>query len=98
MKAIERLLKYVSVHTTSDEAAQTRPSSQGQLHLARHMRLARRAGEALLQGAAAMEAGEPLDLCAVHLHEALYALGEVTGDQVTEDLLDRVFGDFCVGK
>ena len=35
MKAIERLLKYVSVHTTSDEAAQTRPSSQGQLHLAR---------------------------------------------------------------
>lgn len=73
-------------------------AGEGDLHLARHMRLARKAAEALQEGAAAMQAGEALDLCAVHLHEALYALGEVTGDQVTEDLLDRVFADFCVGK
>lgn len=73
-------------------------AGEGDLHLARHMRLARQAGEALLSAAHAMERGEPLDLAAVHLHEALYALGDITGDQVTEDLLDRVFGDFCVGK
>jgi len=45
-----------------------------------------------------MRRAESLDLCAVDLHEALYLLGEVTGDQVSQDLLDRVFSQFCVGK
>ncbi|MDW7657143.1 MAG: peptidase T, partial [Bacillota bacterium] len=35
MKAHERLLKYVTIHTTSDEQSDTHPSSQCQLNLAR---------------------------------------------------------------
>jgi len=71
---------------------------EGELSLLRHMQLARRASDALSEAADAMERHEPLDLAAVHLHEALYTLGEVTGEQVTDQLLDKVFSTFCVGK
>ncbi len=68
------------------------------LTLERHLRLARKAAQSLRAAAAAMERGEPLDLCAVELHDALLSLGEITGDRVTEELLDSVFSTFCVGK
>ena len=35
---------------------------------------------------------------ASRLREALAALGEVTGRSVDDDLLDRIFRKFCVGK
>ena len=62
------------------------------------MSLARRAAEALRRAASAMEEGLPLDLCAVDLNEALADLGEITGDNFSEKLLDEVFSSFCVGK
>lgn len=68
------------------------------LSLARHMALARQAAEALQRAAQAMEEGLPLDLCAVDLNEALAALGQITGDNISESLLDEVFSAFCVGK
>ena len=64
----------------------------------RHMRLARKAAEHLFNAAQALEMGEPLDLAAIDLHEALECLGEGTGDRVDEKLLDSVFSRFCVGK
>ena len=73
-------------------------AGEGELSLLRHMRLARQAAESLMEAEAALGRMEPLDLLAVHLHEALYALGEVTGEQVTEGLLDKIFSSFCVGK
>lgn len=42
--------------------------------------------------------GLPMDLIAVDLKEALDSLSEVTGEISTEDLLDHVFSNFCVGK
>ena len=41
---------------------------------------------------------EPLDLIAPALREAVNALGEITGEVSTADLLDVMFGRFCVGK
>ncbi len=38
------------------------------------------------------------ELLAVDLRDALDALGEVTGAVYTDDLLDRVFSKFCIGK
>jgi tRNA modification GTPase len=32
------------------------------------------------------------------LYGALSALDELTGDVVTEDILDRIFSTFCIGK
>lgn len=42
--------------------------------------------------------GTPAELAAAALREALHALGELTGETATEELLDRVFSSFCVGK
>ncbi|MCQ2398624.1 MAG: tRNA uridine-5-carboxymethylaminomethyl(34) synthesis GTPase MnmE [Sphaerochaetaceae bacterium] len=40
----------------------------------------------------------PLDILAVDLQEALEALGELTGEVTADDILDRIFSNFCVGK
>lgn len=45
-----------------------------------------------------IDIGLPMDLMAVDLKEALDSLSEVTGEISTEDLLDHVFKNFCVGK
>lgn len=38
------------------------------------------------------------ELVAVDLRAALDALGEITGTTTTEDILDRIFSSFCIGK
>lgn len=47
---------------------------------------------------ATVEAGLPMDLMAVDIKEALDSLSEVTGEISTEDVLDHIFSNFCVGK
>lgn len=64
----------------------------------RHMHLARQAAQALRQAADACARGEAVDIAAVDLHDALDALGQVTGEQVSEQLIDSIFSRFCVGK
>ncbi|MCR5760742.1 MAG: tRNA uridine-5-carboxymethylaminomethyl(34) synthesis GTPase MnmE [Sphaerochaetaceae bacterium] len=44
------------------------------------------------------EQGLPLDLITVDIQEALEALGEITGEVTTDDILDNIFSNFCVGK
>jgi tRNA modification GTPase len=57
--------------------------------------------EALLRGAAALEgleADTPAEIAAAGVRSTLHALGEITGETASEELLDRVFSTFCVGK
>ena len=54
-----------------------------------------RAIESIEQG---MAAGLSTDLLAVDVRAALDALGEVTGTVVTDELLNNIFGRFCIGK
>ncbi|MDR3258313.1 MAG: tRNA uridine-5-carboxymethylaminomethyl(34) synthesis GTPase MnmE [Fusobacteriaceae bacterium] len=42
--------------------------------------------------------GFPMDLMAIDIRDALDYLGEITGEISSEDLLDHIFKNFCVGK
>jgi tRNA modification GTPase len=57
--------------------------------------------DALQSVQSAMEAnrvGSPVDLMAIDVTAAVNALGEITGETATEDLLEVIFSEFCVGK
>ena len=64
----------------------------------RHQEALRRAAEALQAALQGMEDGTPLDLVSFDVREAVRALGEITGHNVDDELLDRIFRDFCIGK
>jgi len=42
--------------------------------------------------------GLPADCVSTDVRGAVVALGELTGRSVTEDLLDAIFSQFCIGK
>lgn len=65
---------------------------------ARHRSALAQATAALEEGLAASRAGLSLDLFAEHLRAATRALDSISGRTTPEDLLDRVFGAFCIGK
>jgi tRNA modification GTPase len=65
---------------------------------ARHKDALQRAREATVRTAGALRADTPLDLVAIDLHIAVNAVGEVVGRTSTEDLLDSIFSQFCIGK
>jgi tRNA modification GTPase len=45
-----------------------------------------------------LQKGTSTELVAIHLQEAIDALGEITGDSAKVDVLDQIFSRFCVGK
>lgn len=45
-----------------------------------------------------LEVGISGDLLAMDIRQSLYHLGEITGEITTDDLLDSIFRDFCIGK
>jgi tRNA modification GTPase len=65
---------------------------------ARHVQALTRAREALARALQTLDEGHPMDVVSSDLREAAAAYGEVTGDQVTEEVLDGIFSRFCVGK
>ncbi len=65
---------------------------------ARHQAVLRRVAADLRAALQALEEGWPLDCVAVDLWNAWFALGEITGDAVGEDIIDEIFSEFCIGK
>lgn len=54
--------------------------------------------EALQNIFATVRDGYPMDLMAVDIKDAIDSLSLITGEITTEDLLDHIFSNFCVGK
>jgi tRNA modification GTPase len=65
---------------------------------ARHQDALRRACESAARARAALAANLTLELAAADLRHATDAVGEVVGRTSTEDLLDSIFSQFCIGK
>jgi tRNA modification GTPase len=64
----------------------------------RQKKLLETAAAALEDALNLAEQEEPLDLIAPRLREAVNALGEITGEVSTADILEEMFSRFCVGK
>ena len=59
---------------------------------------ARRAREAIARGSAALSAGFTPDAVLTDIEEALDAIGDLTGRGAKEEIVNRIFSRFCVGK
>jgi tRNA modification GTPase len=64
----------------------------------RHQDALQRARLAARRAADALEAEATLELVAMDLRIAVNAVGEIVGKTATEDLLDSIFSQFCIGK
>jgi tRNA modification GTPase len=58
----------------------------------------RRSADALQAASATLTLGGGDELVAVDLRQAIDELGKVVGEVVTDDILDRIFRRFCIGK
>lgn len=65
---------------------------------ARQKQLLERCVESLRQVLVGLDEEMPVDAVALDLQDALQALGEITGEVTTSDILDTMFQGFCVGK
>ncbi|MBE6871267.1 MAG: tRNA uridine-5-carboxymethylaminomethyl(34) synthesis GTPase MnmE [Ruminococcaceae bacterium] len=65
---------------------------------ARHLSLVKKAHTHTQYAKQALESGMPLDMSTSDLSLAADALAEITGELITEEILDEVFSKFCVGK
>jgi tRNA modification GTPase len=75
--------------------------SDGSLLLALNQRqadLARAAAAALERSEQVAADGLPWDFWTIDLRQAIHSLGEITGEELTESVLDRIFSRFCIGK
>ncbi|MCB0225727.1 MAG: 50S ribosome-binding GTPase, partial [Anaerolineae bacterium] len=64
----------------------------------RHKALLQQALAHTLAAIEGQQAGLTPDLVSIDVREAVEALGQITGETVTEDLLDTIFSKFCIGK
>jgi len=65
---------------------------------ARHQEALQRVASHLQASQTSLEQDLPLDFVSIDLRAAFEALGEVTGETASEDLLDTIFSEFCIGK
>jgi len=91
---LERLEATLSQVVLREPAQQGEPLASNP----RHRDLLRLALEDLQDMERDLAAGFPWDVLTIDLSEAISALGEITGEQASEELLETIFSRFCVGK
>lgn len=82
-------------------ALEAEPPSEGAARVevsARHLEALNASREALEEALGGLRAGAPLDLLAQTFRQALDALDAIAGRSSPEDVLERLFARFCIGK
>ena len=64
----------------------------------RHERLLRESREALEQARQAVGLGIPHEMLLLDLYAALRPIDAITGATTADDILNRIFATFCIGK
>jgi tRNA modification GTPase len=65
---------------------------------ARHLEALQKAQTSLLQAKSGLETNITGDFIAMDIRQAMFEIGNITGDISTEDLLGNIFSKFCIGK
>lgn len=64
----------------------------------RHKDLISKTIKGLNSAIEAIETGIPIDMISINIKDAIKSLGEMLGESVSEDVLNKIFEKFCVGK
>jgi len=64
----------------------------------RHKIAIQAAYNSLNEGLNAIKTNKPLEIIAIEFRSSLDRLGEIVGAVTTDDILNRIFSDFCIGK
>jgi tRNA modification GTPase len=64
----------------------------------RHKEALIMAGNNCRQAIEALKSTEAIDLASIDIRNAWYNLGQITGDTMEEDIIDKIFSQFCLGK
>lgn len=64
----------------------------------RHKNQIHKAKESIDRAIQVTDGNLPIDIIAVDIKQCLQELGEVTGDNVSEDIINEIFSKFCLGK
>ena len=94
-QGIDGLKKAIGDLALATPAEETTGTGIAQL---RHKIALEKAAEALRRARQALQGGLVPELTALEVREALAALGEITGQTTPEEVLERVFASFCIGK
>ena len=64
----------------------------------RHKNIISNAIENAKKANEALEMQMPIDIITIYIKEILEDLGEITGEVVSEDVINEIFSKFCLGK
>lgn len=64
----------------------------------RHKEALMRARESLIAALSALKNTSAIDLASIDVRNAWMNLGEITGETLEEDIIDKIFSEFCIGK
>ena len=64
----------------------------------RQKNLISKAIEHVIEAKNAVESGMPLDISSIFIRQILEELGNITGEIVTDDIINEIFSKFCLGK
>ncbi len=64
----------------------------------RHQRLIQNARKSVLNAQKTVEENLPIDIISTDIKQIVEELGKITGETVTEDVLNEIFSRFCLGK
>ena len=64
----------------------------------RHKFLIKKARKNVIECKKTIKSNMPIDIISTSIREILEDLGEITGESVTEDIINEIFSKFCLGK
>lgn len=64
----------------------------------RHKQAIKNAKESIEKALEVIDSGMPIDITAIYFKQAIEEINKITGENVTDDIINEIFSKFCLGK